>query len=340
MTAHDNHPLSEQAKQAIKDGEAAWVRVSSGNWDVSAWWVMGTALTLIRAQVLHETGINQARGSLYNKAFERRLATTKFATMESVTRSNLLYLMEPEIRVVLDRLLASWKPDIRARRTHPTTLAQYVRRELKPPKPVAPTAPAAPQPKVEPDAARSALQSELSKVRLENSWLREQLAEKAKLEARIRELEDKPRGQRPVARSDAKGDTMACKCIRMLAAENDHQALQAARALVSELNRIGADVGDLSDAWKPVEQKLTAPRPRPIDFAKVEEVVKRYAQGKTGVGIIPVIDRVEAAVPGTNWRAQNNNREIMNAVHNAIERCLYQLGFKQSARNRDRWTKQ
>ena len=80
-------------------------------------------------------GINEARGSPYNEAFAARIAKTKFATMEPVTRSNLLFLMEPEIRIVLDRLLASWPPDLRARRTHPTTLAQYVRKELKPPKP-------------------------------------------------------------------------------------------------------------------------------------------------------------------------------------------------------------
>ena len=41
----DNSPLSEREQQAIRDGEAAWVRVSSSDWDASAWSLMGAALT-------------------------------------------------------------------------------------------------------------------------------------------------------------------------------------------------------------------------------------------------------------------------------------------------------
>ena len=156
MTPHDdNSPLSERAQQAIRDGEAAWVRISSGDWDISAWQVMGAALTLLRAQVLRELDSNVARGSLYNKAFADRVNATKFATMETVTRSNLLFLMEPEIRVVLDRLLASWTPAIRAKRTHPTTLAQYVRKELKPPPPKQPKPAPSPQPAAQPAPSTS-----------------------------------------------------------------------------------------------------------------------------------------------------------------------------------------
>jgi hypothetical protein len=142
----------EQVKEAIRDGEAAWVQASSGTWDTSSWWRMGAALILIRAQVLHQLGINVARGGKYNDAFSKRIADTKFATMEPVTRSNLLFLMEPENRIVLDLLLLSWKPDVRARRTHPITLAKYVKAEQKPkpqPKP-------APQPAAKPASSPQA----------------------------------------------------------------------------------------------------------------------------------------------------------------------------------------
>ena len=142
----DNSPLSELAQQAISEGEAAWERISSGDWDVSAWQVMGAALTLLRQQTLRRQGIEVPRGGPYNEAFAERVNKTKFATMPPVTRSDLLYLMEPEIRVVLDRLLASWTPAIRAKRTHPTTLRQHVRAALKPkpqPKPAPTSKPAA-----------------------------------------------------------------------------------------------------------------------------------------------------------------------------------------------------
>ena len=132
MTSHDDNPLSARAQQAIRDGEVAWERASSSEWDATTWWQIGTALTLLRQQTLREMDTNVARGSLYNKAFADRISSTKFVTMEPVTRSNLLFLMEPEIRIVLDRLLLGWTPDVRAKRTHPTTLAQYVRKELKP----------------------------------------------------------------------------------------------------------------------------------------------------------------------------------------------------------------
>src|SRR5262245_34920517 len=108
----------QRTQQAIEEGEAAWPRVSSGNWDESAWRVMRTALMLLRQQVLFDLGTNVARGSIYNTAFARRLDGTAFKTMDANTRSNLLFCMDPPIRLVLDRLMAEWKPDERARRTH------------------------------------------------------------------------------------------------------------------------------------------------------------------------------------------------------------------------------
>jgi hypothetical protein len=44
--------LDPRTQQAIADGEAAWLKASSGNWDESAWRIMGTALTLLRQEVL------------------------------------------------------------------------------------------------------------------------------------------------------------------------------------------------------------------------------------------------------------------------------------------------
>ena len=72
--------------------------------------------------------------------------------------------------------------------------------------------------------------------------------------------------------------------IRMLGADNDHQVLQAARALVRELQDEGADLQTLADVWKVEEIKRAASRPappRPIDWPRVEEIVTRYAEGRT-----------------------------------------------------------
>lgn len=175
MVPHgDDSHLSAQGQQTIRDGEAAWVRVSSSDWDISAWQVMGAALILLRQQTLRELDINEPYGRPYNEAFKRRLASTKFATMETVTRSNLLYLMEPEIRVVLDRLLASWPPDLRARRTHPTTLAQHVRKELKPkPQPKPASAPK-PTPTAKPAAASQQAEPEITLDMISTKTGREQ----------------------------------------------------------------------------------------------------------------------------------------------------------------------
>ena len=187
MAHDDESPLSERAQQAIKDGEDAWVQASSGTWDSSSWWRMGTALTLIRQQVLHTMGINTPRGGPYNAAFARRISDTKFATMESVTRSNLLFLMEPENRIVLDKLLAKWKPDVRARRTHPTTLAQHVRREQKPPqpKPAAPAKPA-PAPKGEPVMTLDMISTKSGREQAA-VFMRQQAKKMQQKEAEIRE---------------------------------------------------------------------------------------------------------------------------------------------------------
>jgi hypothetical protein len=169
----------EQAKQlAIKDGEDAWLQASSGNWNQSTWSRMGAALTLFRTEVLQQLGMNKARGGKYNDAFNKRIASTKFATMHPVTRSNTLFLMEPQNRVVLDALMAKWTPDLRARRTHPITLAKYVKAELNPPKPKPAPKAAEPTAKAAPltDPERRKLEGELLKVRMENDELREKLA--------------------------------------------------------------------------------------------------------------------------------------------------------------------
>src|SRR4051812_24898892 len=121
----------ERHQNAIRAGEEAWERASTGNWDESAWKVMGTALLIIREEVLYDLRSNNPRGAAYNGAFGKRLDGTAFKTMHKVTRSNLLFCMEPENRVILDGILSRWTPDERARRTHPTTLAQAIRAKLK-----------------------------------------------------------------------------------------------------------------------------------------------------------------------------------------------------------------
>ena len=124
--------LDPRTEQVIAEGEAAWLKITSESWDESVWTTVGTALTLLRQQVLFDLGTNVARGSIYNTAFARRLDGTAFKSMDAVTRSNLLFVMEPANRVVLDRLMAEWTPSQRASRTHPTTLAKAIRVAQRP----------------------------------------------------------------------------------------------------------------------------------------------------------------------------------------------------------------
>lgn len=124
----------ERIQAAIREGEMAWEKASTSNWEESSWRVMGTALTLMREEVLHELHTNNPRGRGYNEAFARRLNGTKFKTMDPSTRSHLLFCMEPQNRIVLDALLERMQPSERARRTHPTTLAKMIRTELRPDK--------------------------------------------------------------------------------------------------------------------------------------------------------------------------------------------------------------
>jgi len=122
----------DRRQAAIEEGEAAWVSSSTGKWEETSWMKMGTALTLIREDVLRELHINNPRGGSFPSVFGQRLAGTKFKTMDPSTRSHLLFCMEPENRIVLDRLLAAMPPSDRARRTHPTTLYKMIRAEMRP----------------------------------------------------------------------------------------------------------------------------------------------------------------------------------------------------------------
>jgi hypothetical protein len=184
-----------RTQQAIADGEAAWLKVTSGNWDESAWRIMGTALILLRTEVLQGLGNkgNVARGSIYNSAFARRLYGTAFKSMDASTRSNLLFVMEPPNRIVLDRLMAEWTPDQRARRTHPATLARAIRAALRPPKPERQADEAmrnqsSAQAKTHEDVTR--YKNEIAALNEEIATLKKPSADVARYEAEIAELRD------------------------------------------------------------------------------------------------------------------------------------------------------
>ena len=58
---------TDQRKQTvIAEGEAEWMRASAGNWDETSWRKMGTALMLMREEVMHELHTNNPRGRGYN----------------------------------------------------------------------------------------------------------------------------------------------------------------------------------------------------------------------------------------------------------------------------------
>jgi hypothetical protein len=196
------------------------------------------------------------------------------------------------------------------------------------------------KPVTKPASADSArLEARIRKLEDENANLRD---ENAKLRARAETRSTSDGGalaaaegakhQRPEKfKQDKDDDNRISKLIRRLDSPEDNAVLKTARSLVSELQTDGKNLQFLSDLFHQQWKKENAERPtkpKPIDYSQIEAIVRRYTDGKTKVNIEAVVTAIFAEVPA--WRGQ-----LGRDGAKYIERCMQRRGF--TLRGRKTW---
>jgi hypothetical protein len=117
--------------------------------------------------------------------------------------------------------------------------------------------------------------------------------------------------------------------IRSMGSPNDHEALEAAKALLRALPSEGWHFDDLArawEAWTKAQAKPTPQKSKPFDYTKVETAVTLYAQDKTTVTMSKVIRAVTEMV--AECREPQVDGGMM--VCRYIAGRLRTLGFKPS----------
>jgi hypothetical protein len=130
MSEHHHSPADERC---IRKGAAEW-QAKHKDRDFSGWMLIGASLAIGRRRALVEAGTNQPLGSAYNRAFAAWCQKYGFGDMDSATRSNLLYLQEPENRMLCDQIRATMATNERMRVAHPAAMVRRIRarkRELE-----------------------------------------------------------------------------------------------------------------------------------------------------------------------------------------------------------------
>jgi hypothetical protein len=118
---------------------------------------------------------------------------------------------------------------------------------------------------------------------------------------------------------------------RLDASSSDSELLTAVSGLRNALQAMGADLHALADAWAVEEKKRLLPRrkpPPPIDFARLEEIVTRYAEGRTKLTLHGVYKPIHAEMPRLDGRYYDHT--TLAGVHRCIFGCLQRLGFTAS----------
>jgi hypothetical protein len=176
----------------------------------------------------------------------------------------------------------------------------------------------------------------------------------AKLKARVRELEvevqrrDRTAAEmleavrsaagEPLKHSASRGaavkeDTELMRLIRRLDSPNDdNEAVGAVRKLASELQARGRgfqQLADLTVQWDQEDAIVRMPKPKPVDWSKVESIVKTYAEGRTKVTYNAVSKAVYAHMP------EEQEEKLREHSASFIIGCLRRLGFV--ARSENTW---
>jgi hypothetical protein len=122
--------LSSHDRGTVEAADRVWQRIAREHGHFEDWNAVGEALMVGRQYAMRAVHIQQPRGKGYNDLFGR-WRNRHFPEMSPVTCSNLLFLAEPENRMIVDELRRAMSDTGRMQVTHPDTMAKRVRQHLK-----------------------------------------------------------------------------------------------------------------------------------------------------------------------------------------------------------------
>lgn len=132
--------LSQDQAKFIKEAVKEWKAINKGR-EFAGWMKIGAALMIGRQLIFARLRTNRPEGKAYNEAFSRWCREHGFTNPEidPPTRSDLLFLQEPEHRVICDEIRAAMAQSERLKVNHPRGMVRRVRaylrqREGEPPK--------------------------------------------------------------------------------------------------------------------------------------------------------------------------------------------------------------
>ena len=121
--------LNSRDRGVIEAADRVWQRIAGEQGHFEDWNVVREALMVGRQYAMRALHIQEPRGKAYNDLFGR-WRNRHFPNMSPVTCSNLLFLADPEKRMIVDELRRAMSEAERMQVTHPDTMAKRVRRHL------------------------------------------------------------------------------------------------------------------------------------------------------------------------------------------------------------------
>src|SRR5262245_15831036 len=110
----------------VQNAAKEWRAIQKGR-DFNGYMKIGAALTIGRRIAFLEARTNDIQAPTYKKAFSVWCADNGFGDMDAATRANLLFLQEPENRVLCDVLRQQMSDRERRQISHPAAMVRRIR---------------------------------------------------------------------------------------------------------------------------------------------------------------------------------------------------------------------
>jgi hypothetical protein len=117
--------MNDDDRAKFERGAELLAQMQAGKAFDDYWVPIGEGLLAVRRTVMTALSLKQAKGRYYIDAFSRACASTSYAAMPKVERSNLLYCME-HLPTILE-MRADWTATERANINNPTSMAKRLR---------------------------------------------------------------------------------------------------------------------------------------------------------------------------------------------------------------------
>jgi hypothetical protein len=122
--------LNTHDRGIVETADRVWQRIAGADGHYEDWNMVRDALMVGRQYTMRALHIQNPKGKAYNDLFGR-WRNRHFPKMHPVTCSNLLFLADPEVRLIVDDLRRAMSDTERMQITHPDTMAKRVRRFIK-----------------------------------------------------------------------------------------------------------------------------------------------------------------------------------------------------------------